>query len=44
METISRRFLEISINRLNTNEGGANTLLGIRQGDNIIIDFFEKNE
>ena len=40
----SAGFLEISINRLNTNEGGANTLLGIRQGDNIIIDFFEKNE
>ena len=40
----SAGFLEISINRLNTNEGGANTLLGIRQGDNIIIDFFETNE
>jgi len=40
----SAGFLEISINRLNTNEGGANTLLGIRQGDNIIIDFSETNE
>ena len=37
-------FLEISINRLNTNEGGANTLLGLRQGDNIIIDFSDSNE
>ena len=38
----SAGFLEISINRLNTNEGGANSLLGIKLGDNIIIDFINK--
>ncbi|OUV54283.1 MAG: hypothetical protein CBC73_04340 [Flavobacteriales bacterium TMED113] len=40
----SAGFLEISINRLDTNEGGANSLLGIRHRDNIIIDFFEIDE
>ena len=40
----SSKLLEIAINRADKNvESGASTLLGIKEGDQIIIDFIEKN-
>jgi len=41
----SSKLLEIAINRADKNvESGASTLLGIKEGDQIIIDFIKKNE
>jgi len=40
----SSKLLEIAINRADKNvESGASTLLGIKEGDQIIIDFIKKN-
>ena len=40
----SSKLLEIAINRADKNvESGASTLLGIKEGDQIIVDFIKKN-